>query len=191
MPSHFGQRRPQHNPQRLKCTILGCSRWFKNVSGRTKHIRSHHSAQAAMHPRLRRRCQPSPPTAHADDAPQMSGVIQSSPQPSHPPCSPPADHLFSPLLDMGALSGGTPTQSLGNGDYPEQDLGSPSQRNSPMPQESLRSSSLVQDLPRFSRRSRSHLSGQPGSSSDFLTSVSHPLINGKCIFPMHVSAQAY
>lgn len=36
------RRRPNHNPSQLPCTIFGCCRWFRNTSGRTKHIRDQH-----------------------------------------------------------------------------------------------------------------------------------------------------
>ena len=190
MPPHYAEQRQQHNPRQLKCTMLNCSRWFKNVSGRTKHIRSHHDAQAAMRPRLRRRRQPSPPAVPFDDTPQIGGVRPSSPQPSHSPCPLPGDLRFSPLVDMGALSGGTPTRSSRDRDYPEQDIQSPSPRNSPMLQQFSGSPPLVQDLPRFSHHSHSHLSNplSESTSNRFLASISHPLINGEFISPTHIQA---
>jgi len=42
------QRRQQYNATRLKCTVRGCERWFKNLSGSTKHFRSCHGPLAAM-----------------------------------------------------------------------------------------------------------------------------------------------
>ena len=41
--------RLQHNPHQLKCTH-GCKKWFKTAGGHTRHIRSFHNAEAAMHP---------------------------------------------------------------------------------------------------------------------------------------------
>lgn len=45
------QPRRRHNSTQIKCTIHGCRRWFKNGSGHTKHIRSYHGPQSAMHSR--------------------------------------------------------------------------------------------------------------------------------------------
>jgi hypothetical protein len=187
MPPHYGEQRQQHNPLRLKCTVHGCPRWFKNLSGRTKHFHTHHGAQAVMHPGLQHRRQPSPPAVHANNAPQMGRVSPSTPWPSHSPCPPPGNLRFSPLLDMGALSGGMLAQSSGDRD-PERDLRSPSPRNSPMPQFSGSSPSM-QDF-QFSHRSHSHLSNQSSESTSngFLTNISHPLINGECVLPVCVPA---
>jgi hypothetical protein len=50
--------RPKHNPHQLRCLFTGCQRWFRNQSGRTKHIRSCHSGQ----PESRHHDQHSSPT---------------------------------------------------------------------------------------------------------------------------------
>jgi hypothetical protein len=42
-------QRQRYNTTQLKCTVHGCQRWFRNQSGRTKHFRSYHGPQAAMH----------------------------------------------------------------------------------------------------------------------------------------------
>jgi hypothetical protein len=188
-PRH-GEQRQRHNPWQLKCTVLGCSRWFKNVSGRTKHIRSHHGARVAMHPHLQRQCQPSPPTMHADDTTQMGRVGPSSPQPSHSPSPLPGGLPFSPLFDMGALSDVPPAQSLGDRDYPEEDLQIPPLRNSAMSQQFWGSPPHTRASPQFSHRSCSHMSNQPSepTSNHFLANISHLLINGECVLPMHIQA---
>ena len=53
----------QHNPHQFKCSWPSCHRWFKNASGCTKHIRSCHTAEAAMRPNCwhQHQRQPSPP----------------------------------------------------------------------------------------------------------------------------------
>jgi hypothetical protein len=43
-------RRQQHNPVQLPCTVAGCPRWFRNPSGRTKHIRSQHGSHHHHNP---------------------------------------------------------------------------------------------------------------------------------------------
>jgi len=67
--------RQQHNPCQLKCT-LGCNRWFKTASGRTRHIRSFHTGitKTAIHPQ-----RPSHAEAHHDF--NTDEGIQSSPPP--------------------------------------------------------------------------------------------------------------
>jgi hypothetical protein len=57
--------RQHHNPCQLKCTLVGCKKWFKTAGGRTRHTRSFHNTEA-MH-----RSHP----WHPDEA------IQSSPPP--------------------------------------------------------------------------------------------------------------
>jgi len=80
----------QHNPARLKCLVPGCRRWFKNASGRTKHIRVCHNPQAAMRrTRWRRRLRSSPigGPVHIEDIPLVS---ESSSRHSTPPSSIPS-----------------------------------------------------------------------------------------------------
>lgn len=47
MARRVSHKRPNYNPSQLPCTISGCRRWFRNIGGRTKHIRSQHQQQTA------------------------------------------------------------------------------------------------------------------------------------------------
>jgi hypothetical protein len=42
--------RKKHNPIRLPCTVATCLRWFRNSSGRTKHIHLHHGSHHHHNP---------------------------------------------------------------------------------------------------------------------------------------------
>lgn len=59
-----------HNPLRLPCPHSGCSRWFRNTSGLTKHCNTFH-----IEPRLREPPPPSEPNIHEAIAPPGSSQL--------------------------------------------------------------------------------------------------------------------
>lgn len=75
-------------PRNIPCTVLGCSRWFKNMSGLTQHIGAMH-APPPIQPTLAARS--SPQYASSPSEPQ---VLPASP-PSNP-STPSASPLWSP-----------------------------------------------------------------------------------------------
>lgn len=68
-----------HNPLRLPCPHSGCTRWFRNTSGLTKHCHTFH-----IEPRLRKPPPPSEPNIHEaivpPDSPPLPANDASSPE---------------------------------------------------------------------------------------------------------------
>jgi hypothetical protein len=120
MPRRGGLQN-QHNPTRLRCSVPDCRRWFKNASGRTKHIRVCHNPHAAMRRVRRRRLQlrssPIGGPVHVEDIPLVS---ESSSGRSPPPSSI-SSRVSHPSMRYSPLS-------LNNADVPlHRDERSPSQ----------------------------------------------------------------
>ena len=194
MPPCYGPQRREHNPRKLKCGWYGCNRWFKNASGRTKHIRSCHSAQAVMYPnRWRERQLSQHPSLGVHDGTPPAGMVVSHSQSlrNHP--SPSLTGLSElPLPDFGVLLGNVTAQTWVDEEYPDWHPRELHQQESPSLQPhspmipNIHHSSPHSRLPQLSPHSLSPRLPSESSSdndNDPVVTVYHPSINGEHFSP--------
>lgn len=154
--------RRRYNSNQIKCTIPGCRRWFKNSSGRTKHIRSYHGPRSAMH-------------LHSCHRSTVSHLSTRRAEGHLPPFD-----LASNNISMNEWSSDQDSPWRSSPSLPN----SPKQLDSPWYRPSTPSYS-----PHLHSRSSS-LEPMPNNSNlkDSTSEVHHPLINGKCFFTPSLSS---
>jgi hypothetical protein len=185
MPSHNRQQlvRQEFSLSRVQCSVPGCRRWFRNLSGRTKHIRSSHGPHGAM--LLSSNVHQRRLSSGSDrDRMRVSDVPPSPPRPRSPfaPSQdtqlPPASWQNSPPLNITSTAAHINERSRAGSRDPW--LSSPGQWLHP-------TSSSPPGHPPQSHPPR--LSPEPASDGREtpISKVYHPFINGKDTLPFVAS----
>jgi hypothetical protein len=175
-PSRNGSQlvRPKFSLKQVQCPVPSCRRWFRNLSGRTKHIRFSHGPQGAMSlsPHVHQRRLSSGldrDRMHVSDAhPCTSSTFTDTP--SQDTQSPPASRQNLPLLNITALQ---MDERSHTGSW-DPWLSSPGQHEWLHPSSPSPSGRPLESLPPC-------LSPEPAAESREtpISRVYHPFINGK------------